>query len=323
MLTARNKALTVILVLALIFSAFNIFAVRFAKANPPPGIPSITILSPCNQTYDSGLLFLNVSIYCFAGFAGNRLISYSLDGGDNITLNCKPVGANAKVADTYSGLVFFPDVFPIPSDGTHSIRVYALFDFGDGWHRANGDPLITTNSKTVYFTIDSTSPQISVISPEPSEYNKSIIPLNVLTDKPVTGMSYSLDGKAQVNTSGNSTLAGLSDGEHSVVVYSTAVSGGAGISEKILFKVDTQPAIVTPKLTFPSTTLPSFTLFPTTQPTLSQETKKMFNPSALITCGTFIGTLITLIAAVILVYVYLKRHNQQVPATRDYARTLR
>ena len=130
------------------------------KANPPPGIPVISIYSPCNQTYNSNLLTLNISVYCFAGDIGTKWIGFSLDNGDNITITAEEGGMEGGI-ETLKGLVFLPDVLPLLSDGGHSINVYALYNFsGIPWWNADGTPLSPSSAETVYFTIDPTSPNV-------------------------------------------------------------------------------------------------------------------------------------------------------------------
>jgi hypothetical protein len=94
-------------------------------------------------------------------------------------------------------------------------------------------------------------PQITVLSPSPTEvYNSSSVPLNIrvrLFSQPwasdnITSLKYSLDGQRDVpiwllrdesgiRLYGNSTLSGLSNGLHNVVVHGESITNG----EKILF----------------------------------------------------------------------------------------
>jgi len=59
-------------------------------------------------------------------------------------------------------------------------------------------------------------------------------------DELTSWIGYSVDGQANVTTLGNSTLSGLLDGMHSLVVYANDTAGNMGTSERIYFTVKTQ-----------------------------------------------------------------------------------
>ena len=63
-------------------------------------------------------------------------------------------------------------------------------------------------------------------------------------NKPVTEISYSLDGEANVSITGNITLSGLSSGFHGLRVYATDTFGNLGASETVTFTVATFPTIL-------------------------------------------------------------------------------
>jgi hypothetical protein len=128
----------------LLFMEFNLMA----KANPPPGIPIITIYSPYNQTYNSNLLILNISVYSFAGDFGNRWIGFSLDNGVNTTISTTKDGT-----DTQNGLVYLPFL----SNGVHSIIVYAVYNFSGKFYNSDMTPYIPSSTKTVSFVIEQNS----------------------------------------------------------------------------------------------------------------------------------------------------------------------
>jgi hypothetical protein len=62
---------------------------------------------------------------------------------------------------------------------------------------------------------------ISVISPETKTYNTNSVPLIFTFEEPeeASWMGYSLDNQQFVTVSGNITLSGLTDGDHSIRVY--------------------------------------------------------------------------------------------------------
>ena len=88
--------------------------------------------------------------------------------------------------------------------------------------------------------LDITPPTISIVSPENKTYTAKDVPLTFTVSKSTPWIGYSLDGQANVTISGNTTLTGLSDGPHSLVVYATDTDGNIGASETIYFSIETQ-----------------------------------------------------------------------------------
>jgi hypothetical protein len=88
---------------------------------------------------------------------------------------------------------------------------------------------------------------ISVISPETKTYNANSVPL-IFTfgaEGEVLRMGYSLDNQEFIAVSGNATLSGLTDGDHSIRVYANTSFGMRGASEIVNFTVQTD---VTPPI---------------------------------------------------------------------------
>jgi hypothetical protein len=86
---------------------------------------------------------------------------------------------------------------------------------------------------------------IQIISPENKIYASDSIPLIFTVNKPVSCMSYVLDGQENVTISGNDTLSDLEDGAHNVIVYAKGICGKVGVSDKVFFGVDTTPPNIT------------------------------------------------------------------------------
>jgi hypothetical protein len=57
-------------------------------------------------------------------------------------------------------------------------------------------------------------------------------------NKPAVWMGYSLDGQETVTVTGNTSIAGLSNGLHNVTVYAKDAFENMGISETMFFSVD-------------------------------------------------------------------------------------
>ena len=97
------------------------------------------------------------------------------------------------------------------------------------------------SSDLIVFTVDTTSPFVSVLSPVNASYesieNLLDVTLNFTVNEPVSRLSYSLDGQENVTIAGNTTLVNLPYGEHNVTVYAWDTIGRKGTSETIVFTV--------------------------------------------------------------------------------------
>ncbi|MDH5376587.1 MAG: right-handed parallel beta-helix repeat-containing protein, partial [Candidatus Bathyarchaeota archaeon] len=164
--------------------------------------PNIELLSPENKTYTTNSVFLSFTVSESTSWMG-----YSLDGKANETIS---------EGTTLPGL----------SDGSHSLVVYASDMVGN-----------MGSSDTVYFTIDTTLPSITILSPENKTYDTNFVPLSFTVDEQVSWMAYSLDGQANVTITQNVTLP-LPDGLHYVVVYANDTAGNMGESSTVYFTVD-------------------------------------------------------------------------------------
>jgi hypothetical protein len=83
-----------------------------------------------------------------------------------------------------------------------------------------------------------TPPEIKVVSPENKTYNASSVSLVFTVNKPVNWTGYSLDGQDNITISGNTTIAGLSNGLHNVTVYARDEFENVGTSQTITFSVE-------------------------------------------------------------------------------------
>ncbi|MBS7633197.1 right-handed parallel beta-helix repeat-containing protein [Candidatus Bathyarchaeota archaeon] len=92
--------------------------------------------------------------------------------------------------------------------------------------------------------IETTPPEISIVSPINMTYTASDIPLVFTVKETASWMGYSLDGQANVTVLGNTTLLGLVDGIHNIVVYANDTFGNMASSNVVYFSVDTKPPTV-------------------------------------------------------------------------------
>jgi parallel beta-helix repeat protein len=82
-----------------------------------------------------------------------------------------------------------------------------------------------------------TPPKIAVLSPLNQTYNESSVPLVFTVDKFANWTGYSLDGQQNVTITGNSTIANMTNGFHSITVYSNGTFGNMGASETVSFTI--------------------------------------------------------------------------------------
>jgi hypothetical protein len=255
-------ALTAIIIFALLGSLVaGLQAVEVAEANFVPGPPGIFIASPVNKTYNTQPIYLNLTIRTFFDQGtGARIVEYSLDGKENVTIPTAYEGYTDDFS-AVTALVSLPEL----SEGSHSITVYATYHF------PNYGNYTTKESTTSSFTINYASPYVSILTPKTQEYNMANVALTFTVDKPVLATSYKLDGKANVPIDGNTTLTGLSDGAHRIVIYATDALGTAGISETVLFFINTEhfqsPTPTNPLITPTPISSPNTTTPPSSSPT--------------------------------------------------------
>jgi N-acetylneuraminic acid mutarotase len=169
--------------------------------------PKIVITSPENSTY--GPVNLAYSANRGATWAG-----YSLDDSANVTLQ-------GQIALT--GL----------SQGSHHVVVYVNDSLGN-----------TGVSNTVYFSVDTLAPKVTILLPNNQSYGSTDVQLTFILDEPAKDLSYSLDGKEKTPIIGNITLPALPDGSHNLTVYATDDIGNSGSSNTIYFTIATFPTFL-------------------------------------------------------------------------------
>ena len=173
--------------------------------------PNISILSPENKRYTASDVSLTFTVS-----EATSWIGYSLDGEANVTI---------------AGNTTLPGL----PDGVHAVIVYANDTAGNMGY-----------SDMVYFTVDTVSPFIEILSPENKTYTTSSVSLSFTLDKATAWVGYSLDGEANETIAGNATLTWLSEGVHMVIVYANDTAGNMGYSDPVYFTVQITPVDTTP-----------------------------------------------------------------------------
>jgi hypothetical protein len=92
-------------------------------------------------------------------------------------------------------------------------------------------------SETVHFIVNAEPPRILILSPANKDYTTTDIPLDIQVNRPVSQVTYSLDGHNNTAIAGNATLTGLYYGLHYLTVHVVDAAGNMGDSERVTFRV--------------------------------------------------------------------------------------
>jgi hypothetical protein len=182
-----------------------------------------------------------------SGFAPNSRISVTWD---DISI---PTVPSPLIADGYGNFTAIISALD-QTNGEYTIRAV------DGL--GNGAEAIFTVSLEVPSQPEPTVPEdialvISVLSPENTTYSNSDVPLEYTVNRVASSAAYSLDEQTNIMVTGNTTLTGLSDGSHSIIVYIEDAQGNVSASETVYFTVNTP----IPDTTIISVTSPTNTTY--------------------------------------------------------------
>jgi hypothetical protein len=111
------------------------------------------------------------------------------------------------------------------SQGAHSVKMYANDSSGNMGF-----------SDTVYFSIDTVAPHVTIVSPANQSYGSTDLQLQYIVDDANATLAYSLDGQASIAMIGNLTLVALSNGGHYITVYAIDSLGNAS-EDTVYFEV--------------------------------------------------------------------------------------
>ena len=209
--------------------------------------PSVSVFYPENKTsYNTNNITLAFNVSMTAKGEYISEVTYNADW----LQNARYVYRNYPYPNDFNTSKDFSlNLTEIP-EGSHSIIITAT-ELG-GFTESTGAGVPTaywyfiSGHSSVFFTIDLTPTSISILSLENKIYNKRDIPLNLTVNEPISQIAYSLNGQKNVSIAGNTTLADLADGEHSITVYAWDLAGNIGASETVFFSV---------KVPFPTTWL--------------------------------------------------------------------
>jgi len=106
------------------------------------------------------------------------------------------------------------------------------------WMYTYYDRFEIASYSTVSFIKDLVPPRISVLSPQNTTYTTPDVKLDFTVNEGVSQILYGLDNKGNQTISGNATLTGLLNGEHSMTLYVADLAGNAVSSKTLFFNVN-------------------------------------------------------------------------------------
>ncbi|HEY0087327.1 MAG TPA: hypothetical protein VGB37_00695 [Candidatus Lokiarchaeia archaeon] len=179
--------------------------------------PIITVISPTNSTYNTSTIWFNASA---DETISTWIVNYN---GTNVTL------ANINTSLTVE-------------DGTHNLFLYGN-DTSGNWGLDD----------TIWFTVDTTSPVVTINTPLNQTYNTSSIIFNVtVTDSSgISACVYSLDNALNVSMTNitasewNATNSSMTQGIHTVKFYCNDTAGNINGSLNRTFTIDTTAPSIT------------------------------------------------------------------------------
>lgn len=208
----------------------------------------LTMNSPnSNTTYKGNvpLIFtLDLSENAPVPWFGLSEVGFSIDDNSPITL---PIPPQDKSSITFWSS---SDIIPVNevgladisglTNGKHELKVFA-----DGSCNVDDDGIFPWNVSLppVYFSVYNVPPpKISILSPQTQSYefaNVTLgsIPLNFTVDKTTSWIGYCLDNHNNATIVGNTTLIGLSEGNHNLVIFANDTIGNMGASQPLNFTI--------------------------------------------------------------------------------------
>ncbi|MGD0645402.1 MAG: hypothetical protein ABSA75_10905 [Candidatus Bathyarchaeia archaeon] len=221
----------------------------FFLAEPITTPPTIVVYSPVqNESYDSPNVLLNFSVIkpdawfpvgeansTGAVFGNVTSVYYAVDGGERQNITVHDVNSllfNSFVPQTLS----FSTTLNLTA-GAHNVQISVE---ADSYYVENilsyqvNSVVVFGSSEPVSFTV--ALPEPVIVVPQNITYHENRVPLAFTVGASATSwVGYSLDGKDNVTIAGNTTLTGLSYGEHNITVYANDTFGNVGSSQTITF----------------------------------------------------------------------------------------
>lgn len=244
----KTATLLLVLVLVLVVASCLIAIERAVADEAIHG--SLTVESPTSQTVynDTMPVELTISWSVRAPIPWmSAKVSYSIDNGPAIAITNDTViefGRSSSI--TYTQAACLLDVSNLAT-GKHRLYVIAT-----GYYNSNNDFVIPYSypfPPIIFHVRTMTPPEILILSPQNKMYNETDTPLSFTVDATTSWIGYSLDNKNNETLGANTTLTGLTNGSHSLVIYANDTIGNMGASKKVTFSIAIPPniSILTPQ----------------------------------------------------------------------------
>ena len=240
--------------------AFAIILILFALLVT---LPPLSVKADTNYTNLNGKLIM-VSPKSNTTYKGNMSLSFTLNLSENAPVPWFVITEIGYTIDDNT-----PILLPIPPSDQSYINIESAFDtipvneiasvdisglanglhelkiFADGSCNVDDDGIFAWNVSlpSVNFSVyNSPPPNILIGSPQNKSYETanitlSSIPLNFTVDKSTSWIGYSLDNQINSTIDGNTTLTGLSEGKHSIIISANDTIGNMGASQPINFTI--------------------------------------------------------------------------------------
>ena len=222
------------------------YFVHPVRASPEPIPPSITVHSPTNNavinstsvslSFTLSLPAIQHDQYGLWVYSTVSWVGYAVDDMEKITIQNTTIRQNTSAA--YVGpqkAVGFAVNLTSLAEGPHQLVVIAAYSSFYPAIVNSSSPIVLGYSDTINFIVNTAYPEVSILSLKNETYAKPEFHLNFTINEPVSWIGYSLDGQENVTITGNTTLSGLSNGLHSIIIYANDTVGNVGGSEPVTF----------------------------------------------------------------------------------------
>jgi hypothetical protein len=251
--------------LVLLSAAFvtGLLFTNVVSANPYPGDDGRRLKpayreyfldSPQNETYGTNTLSFILRVWTITLYEPGKEVTcpfdaylyfYILDGNGSMTVDQSRVDI-VPIKFTATPIVNDPEFYPYTNlmvkfnvtltgleDGSHNLIWGTAPKAGTKWN----NPYVSTLTPNLYFTVDTTPPTISILSPKANQcFGQPEVDLEFSVNEPNASYIYQIDNTLMF-TAGNGTVSDLSEGNHSLKVFATDQVGNKGTSETVPFTV--------------------------------------------------------------------------------------
>jgi hypothetical protein len=243
----KSKGFTLVLVVVCLLASAILPPIT-VKADTPLVNGKLTMISPNSNTTYSGTMTLNFAVDLTQNMPIPWLyvtqIAYSIDCEHPIPITIPTSDQGYFTFWTSSDIVHltansFVDISNL-TNGIHELKIFA-----NGAANVDDDGIFPWNISTdpVFFSVyNFPPPSLFILLPQNQTYyfgniTLGSIPLNFTVNKATSWVGYSLDNQINATVSGNTTLTGLSDGQHSLILFANDTIGNMGASQPMNFTI--------------------------------------------------------------------------------------